>query len=739
MKTIAAFLVSAFVSVAFAEIYTYAPVEFIQTDGHSYIDTGIPGNAKKIQQRARFQMLEVPSSETYVGVFGSYGPNGWGPERCVGYESCAFFVNSKMMLPTYTGSNTGGYYHDAPVKNGWYDIYLHDGFSQNYQSTVAYSSVTGVGYNWASLKDGEFSTLLVGNVNNTASELYTQLGSVMPMRWYYYEAIEHDTGTSLIKLTPVKCVETGVFGMIDEVSGRFFASEVDDHPFIGPEYVAWRGADHVYPANAVVSVPAGTTNRVTNADVPTLNNLGGILVEDETSVFAFTNFTAATDIYVPFYGRGEIRHEYGNVKEHKLYGDNRAFAGLHTLHRALVGLYNQYSLGWTNRVSHFANDNGHLQCKSSGTNSVHLRLCGTGSLARMIQVNAAKTVFAGALELDLAKELNLHGGDNNGELAFTGPVTNVQDESFYRILISRNVKFAGNVERFFGKCWLTSSGTVSLGGRIHFIGRAHNHYLNPQEYGQVGASSGGTVAFLSDNVLDKDVIFLMGWGYTADLTPKGTVDLNGFDQRVGRLITGVKAPFDGLVRPQASNLVIKSSRPAILKVCNTAVMGHGGSILNLPGCWPGRVNGAASVEIDTSGSIETPGNVSFTCAQSDTTGGLYARRGKITLYETASFPNLSELVASGEGRIETFSSAVGGADLHVALTNCTLTAPMVPLTIAENCVLTARTAIVTRGTATRWLKVGDYTCAELPGLIGGKGTLKVLEYAGKKGFSILVK
>lgn len=273
---------------------------------------------------------------------------------------------------------------------------------------------------------------------------------------------------------------------------------------------------------------------------------------------------------------------------------------------------------------------------------------------------------------------------------------------------------------------------------MHFASRGYGRWNNPQDYGQVGASSGNRVAFLNDDVLDADVNFLMGWSYTTDPTPEGTIDLNGFDQRIGRLITGVGG-IGAASRPQAVRLEITSPTPATLRIRNTGVLGHEPYLSYLPGCWPGRVNGAASIEIDTDASIDTPGVVSFTCAGSATTGGLYARRGTIKVYETASFTNLTALAASGEGRLEILSSAVGGANLHVALTNCTLTAPMVPLTIAENCVLTARTAIVTRGTAARWLKAGDYTSAELPRLIGGNGTLKVLEYAGKNGFSILIR
>lgn len=724
MKKLIATVVAVAASVALAN--TYVPVEFIQTDGYAYLDTGVHGNAVKVQQKVRLQFLAVPSSTTAVGVFGSYSG------ELTSSSSCALTAASDHVYPNYSGSTSSGYYYGAPVANGFHDYYLHHGYAQDYGGRIAYDAATGTGYNWYQrnrLEDRELPTLLLGNVQKDDGELHTAVGSVVPIRWYSYEAIDHDTGASLCKLTPVKCVETGLFGMLDAVSGKFITSEVERHPILGPNYVEWAGTGATYDSNAIILVPANTTNVVNDTAIAKLNATGGIKVEDETSVFSFSNCTSTVSLYAPFWGPGEVRVEQGSGMM-KFYADSRAFAGQFSLIELQADLCHRYGWGLTNRV--YMKTGKYCDLRTSGTVSNTYVFAQMSE--RFCQQETDSFVLAGPTYLDLVDGLNLHGG--NGGIHFSGSVTNISTNTTFRSsIISSRVYFEGDHDRYMGRLYIKSQGAVYLGGKMHFVSRGYTIWNNPQDYGQVGAANGGTVRFLSPYVLDEDINFLMGFGYTRDTTPEGYIYLDGNDQQVGRLITGV----GGLKtddRPQATSLKIDSptNAPAKLVIRNTAVTGHSPMHGYLPGLWPGRVTGAASVEMNTATNIATAGKISFTCAGSDTIGGLYARRGTIKIYETASFTNLTELVASGEGQIEVLTSAIGGDDLCVTLTN--VAAGTIPLTIGEGCSITARAAVVK---SAKWLEPGTYTKDNLPLYIGGGGELVVKEYGGPKGMLLLVR
>lgn len=731
MRKLIAAVVAVLASVALAN--TYVPVEFIQTDGYAYLDTGVPGNAKKVQQKARLQFLAVPPSTTMVAVFGSYSGG------LTSYSSCALTVASDHVYPNYTGSTSSGYYYGAPTANGFHDYYLHHGYSQDYGGGVGRSDTTGVGYNWGSLKDQELPTLLLGNIKKDDGELHTAVGSVVPIRWYSYEAIDHETGASLCRFTPAKCVETGLFGMLDAVSGKFITSEVEGHPILGPDYVEWAGTGADYASNAIILVPANTTNVVNHTAVAKLNPTGGIKVEDETSVFSFSNCTGSASLYAPFWGPGEVRVEQGSGTM-KFHADNRAFAGQFSLIELQADLYHRYGWGLTNRV--FLQTGKYCDLHTSGTVSNTYVFAKMSN--RFCQQGSEAFTLAGPTYLDLVGGLNLHGA--NGGIHFSGSVTNIStNTTFQSSIISSRVYFEGDHDRYMGRLYIKSQGTVYLGGKMHFVSRGYGIWQNPQDYGQVGATDGSTVRFLSPYVLDEDINFLMGWSYTANTTPKGYIYLDGNDQQVGRLITGLNGVKSDS-RPQATSLKLDSptNAPAKLVIRNTAVCGHSPNCSNLPGCWPGIVTGAASVEINTATNIETAGLIAFTCAGSDTTGGLYARRGTIKIYETASFTNLTELVASGEGQIEVLTSAIGGGaggealgGLCVALTN--VAAGTIPLTIGEGCSITARTAVTRSAENPKWLEPGVYTKDNLPLCLAGDGELVVKEYGGPKGLMLIIR
>ena len=738
MKNLIAAVVAVAASVALAN--TYVPVEFILSDGYAYLDTGIPGNAKKLQQKVRYQFVTAPTAA--AAIFGSY-TNG-----IVSLSSCAVYVQTTGTAGTfigYTGGSSGGYYFStAPAANVFYDLYLHHGYAENYGGATA-KATTGVGYNWNSLKNIYFSTLLVGNCHTGEGGLHTTPGAVPKIRWYSYEVIDHETGVSILRLTPAKCVETGAYGMVDSVNGGFYESEDTEHPFIGPDYVEWAGTDATYASNAIIVVPADTKVTVNHAAVAKLNSTGGIKVESETSVFSFSNCTGSASLYAPFWGPGEVFSEQSSGIL-SYYADNRAFAGRLSIVDAQTQLRHRYGFGLSNRVYVASNK----KCEIYTGGAVSNVYCFARQSGQIVQQSSAPFSFAGQIYLDLSGAFSVNVA--NSSICFSGPVTNRLPKTapIHEITLSSPTNcwpmvFDGGHDRFMGSTYIKTSIPLEIDGKLHFVSRGYGIYNNPQSYGQIGAANGGKVRFKSSYVLDEDVIFLMGFGYTLNPTPKGCIYLDGNDQQVGRLITGVGG-LKADDRPQATSLEINSptNAPAKLVIRNTAVIGHSPMHGYLPGCWPGLVTGAASVEINTATNIATAGTLSFTCAGSDTTGGLYARRGLIKLYETCSFTNLTELVASDEGQIEVLTSAIGGGaggealgGLCVALTN--VAAGTIPLTIGEGCSITARTAVTRSAENPKWLEPGVYTKDNLPLCLAGDGELVVKEYGGPKGMLLLIR
>lgn len=711
------------------------PVEFIQTDGYAYIDTGIPGNPKKIRQRARFQFLAKATSRAYY--MGSYGG--------VSHTDCSVSCDASQMYVDYSSGTSSGYTYTSYAANTHYELVLREGYALRNDSATAKGGApyNNKGYNWNSLKNVDIPTLWLGNAQLADGSPRTTPGDVPPIRWYEYVAYDDQTGEEYIHLKPAKRIdgETVTFGMMDKVHGGFYASAVEGHPIIGPEEVAFVPGT-TYANNALIVIPSGTEVVADNADTAKIRELGGIRFEDETSTLTISNLTTEQTFRTMLFGRGKFRDILGKAETSlRLAMDNRDFGGIFDISNAQVFVNGDHVFGTTNRVyvintsgtHHFLGDGGVVF-----ENEFHFGGLGGSRL----QPNGRFT-FKGPFIFERNRSGDFHGygtEESGSGLYLVGFVTNTLPELGGQITQSHYLRFHPTNECYLGKLRIKTTGHTRYGGRIHTT-TSYGIVQNPQDYGNIGPSGGSTVSFVAgcDNVFDDDVIFLFGHGYTSNATPGGKMDLNGTNQRVGRLITGVGNPGqDQAAPPQATGLQITSETPGSLTIRNTTVLGHSPYNGYHPNLFPGRINGAASVILDTEPSLSA-GGFKVGCAGSNTSGGLYARRGTITILATATFTNLTELVASGEGRLDVNTGAIGGDDFRVVLTNSTLTAGKVPLTIAENCVLTARTAIVTRSGADRWLAAGDYTAANLPDHVGGGGTLKVLEYGGPKGLVFIIR
>ena len=204
-------------------------------------------------------------------------------------------------------------------------------------------------------------------------------------------------------------------------------------------------------------------------------------------------------------------------------------------------------------------------------------------------------------------------------------------------------------------------------------------------------------------------------------------DLNGFDQCYGTMYWKADDKY-------CPKFVITSPTPATLTICGG--MRNDAAAASYTYC--GRVNGAASVELNSTNSA-TAGLAKFAFGASETTGGLLCRRGTLTVESTASFSNLTELVVSGEGKMALNTSDIGNAtNLCVAVTN---TLSNGALTLADGVEISADTMVIK---ADRWLNAGVYggpnsAAPHKLDCLAGTGTITVNRYGGPKGLLLLVR
>ena len=157
----------------------------------------------------------------------------------------------------------------------------------------------------------------------------------------------------------------------------------------------------------------------------------------------------------------------------------------------------------------------------------------------------------------------------------------------------------------------------------------------------------------------------------------------------------------------------------------------------------GRVLGEVSVVLDSKST--TAGKITFGGNDSSTAGGMRAVRGTILIAPSATFPNLTALDVTGEGKCEVYTSALGTVrtgpknllPLTVSVTNAVAGA----LYIDTGVTIAADTAIV----GAEWLSPGltygsTASAADVKlAALSGTGLLTVERYGGPKGMILMLR
>lgn len=751
------FLFAAAVSSALSADTYDERLAFVETDGSQWIDTGIHPNPKRTRIAAAFRVMEYPAgitNGTYLALYGSLNEKnnrtGWeyfsATDRKSCYRSFGCFIgrteDCHRLFPAWTGSTASGYYQ--PTTGNYTTMTAFE--VVGYQAAASVNGRKTAGYYDASRFDETLTnTLYIGNVNNAGCGLYTPPEECPRIQWYRFRVWLDDVPVG--DFIPVK--KNGVAGFFDQVGGTFYPS-AGTAPFIAPVLKTWTGegtADFTDDGNwtgglvpeterDVAYFPSGVTSSVPLSAIATLNGLGGIRV-DAGALVSFTNAVGKGDFLPPFLGNGTIRFaDSPPANALKCHSDSQGFAGRVEVTNSYLHVLSPNCLGGESAEVHvWLDDTGYrFYCTSRDAGSARYFFHRTGQFV----FTPESTELRGPVVVDTPNNISFHangsqtfrfsGGFVVGGSTPTNQATTLGAGFYYmenpdalydigpaKLIVQAHLKIGAPLA-----CEKVSSDTVWKNANIVVNSNAKNG-----------------LRFGAANVLPDHTYVTLNYADGLTNVKPSTIGLDGFDQRLGTLAyysnagTGDNDP--GSV--WNTNMVIESSSPATLTLCHG--MGDGYEInYHYRGIFAGRVNGAASIVLDSAS--ETPGKIRFNCPGSTTSGSLTARRGTVEIMPTATFTNLTGLVASGDGKLIVNTSAVGQADRETApylvLTN--VTAGSLPLTIGAGCSLTVETAVVGGG---RWLKEGVYTAARLPRYLDGAGELVVKAFGGKPGLLLIVR
>ena len=709
---------------AFADTYD-EKLDYIDTTGTQWVDTGILPKALTTRVRARVAVLERPAST--VALFGTArhpNPAAWDGSWITAWTG---MLNADMFFSYWTGSDGGGYRYPESGQYAANSPITIEGFLgsawYNGGKTGGHYDVPG-GKNGYHYTDNpqyayvEGQSFYVGNANDSTGALLTEPGSAPKIRWYSF-SIEIDDEV-VCNLIPVK--KGGVAGFFDTVTETFLPSRSED-AFVEPQYFTWKGGGDteawddgsnweggVAPGCNCVRIPNNCTAIVRQPDTAYVSKFGTILLDGADATLSFSNLTAAVTFNVPIKGTGHFRVEqdasYASTELRLSMGsDNSAFTGDFTITNAGLRVKNAKGLGTSgNRVNAYITGSERVYFSFTGTCTSEFYLkCGGYSCAYMTEAFCSPVLTGDVHALGL---LILRGYDAANRLTLDGQI--VRDVSAELDLNT------GLTLTHDGLDLSTKSATVFMGSDKKFGGYVKS----------LGTCySDGSVEFIAPNVLNA------AYGNTWQMGNNGysyTFDLGGFDQRIGTMRW---KPATG---SQPSAVITSTKGPATLTICSNI---RNDSLANT---FCGRVRGEATIELNSTNSA-TAGSAKFAFGASETTGGLLCRRGTLTVESTASFSNLTALVVSGEGKMVLNTSDIGNAtNLCVAVTNAPADGA---LTLADGVALLADTMVIKTD---RWLDAGVYggpdsaapnklTC------LAGTGTITVNRYGGPKGFLLLVR
>lgn len=691
-------------------------LEFIETSGSQWVDTGLVPDRLKTRITASYAILERP--EGPVGLFGVLRAKLDPVDADPGWEAGWITAFSARVSPTLLLADwTGGYSDQASYTYQYAVAAKYD--EECWQATVWYNGEKRGGYYGPDDPAGNYvpsseqrpfsdvQTLYIGNVNNADGSLLTEAGKMPKVRWYGFKVVTG--GVTVGDFIPV--LRDGVAGLFDKVTETFFPSR-GEAAFIAPARFVWKGGGETKSwsdktnwegaeapsKGSVVVIPAGKEALIDNsADLAVANSLSQIKIADPTATLCISNIAVNSRLSVPLSGTGRFLHlDSGDGSADDEYhhlaidGNNSGFAGVFAITNCGLLVANENALGGKNGGTVYCHLKGRQRLTLDGGTFYNLFYVGGTEYSTSFLIAQDDSDLMN--DVHLTSSVGLHAGGH--QFRFHGKV--YRDDLTSTISIASTlVSLLGGVD-FSGSALSLYCGTVLLGG--------------PEGGSDLGRMfCDECVRFAATNVFPEGYSdFRFGNGATC------LIDLNGFDQRVGWMYMG-----GGTTQPPR----LTSATPAKL-----AIEGWGIG----DGIWTGNgdtISGCATLELKSS-------VMALADMESSTAGGLSVSGGRMTVKSSARFPNLTELKACGNGTL-----VVEGAQLGTATNMVVSVLDNGVLEIADGVTIAAQTA---RVSDEKWLSEGVYggpdsaAPVKLP-CLSGTGLLKVKSYGGKKGFILLFR
>ena len=779
MKKLIALAAVAVCGIAFADTYDER-LEFLETTGTQWVDTGLRLNLKYSRVRGRFRLLENP-----VGTVGLCGvcekkDNLTGRDSSKGNLLYSFAIcvgmpgTSPKFIPAWVGNaDTTQTLYTRDISLDW--GYEFDGLCAYVKLNGGSTTLGYSGYQAdrpdALIEEGR--TFYIGNVNNGGEGPYTESGKMPKVHWYGVTFWTYNKETQQDELIgdfiPVR--KDGVAGFFDTVTETFFPSQGAD-PFVAPNRIAWTGngaADNFLdkdnwdgvaaPAakTDVAVIPDKTTVTGTYPNLKAIQKIGAISLPGADSLLKFSTATEAIRVFVPLFGKGTFRCESTGQTAY-FCSESSAFAGLVDFYNVSVRLDTFHGFGGEQTSVRYDSSSSYRLSFNIGYASpvsFAMHIVRTGDY---IYPDGGVS-FDGPVYLDgdSGAQVNLTGTSPTCAINFNGAITNASTTARTLSLSSSNLGLNGE-EKYPGLIRFVAR-SADINVPMHCavmpkddsIKRQLNLGLYPEE-----AKNKLSFRFGADNVLGEYAALLINYDYDLFNSRPRHFNLNGHDQTIGTLSVHSENWFywnDPTKNHLATNTIIWSDTPATLTLagyCRNNMMYPEKNYV-----YPGRLNGELSFVLDSRTNVMATANdtlpdncgiIRFTSALSTTCGGITAKRGLIDIRSQAAFSNLTALAVTGEGQIHVRTAAIGVAnsDFHVAVTNVNVTtvtdSKAGTLEIDEGLVLEANTAQM----GERWLDAGDYAAEASDGVrpckyLSGAGILRVRTYGGPKGLMLILR
>ena len=622
-------------------------VEFVETDGEAWIDTGFKPNPKRHRPLFRFIPLERPTDDaTRIALFGVNGTK----NECTGNKAYSAAIGhwsdaGVHINPLWCGSgggyhypNTGNYAVGRPYS---IDFRMIDGVAcayvnQGHKCGGYYSKYDGV-------VEG---SVIIGDIRN-GTALYSETTTDWrrgKMRYLGFEVWDTSNNEKLADFRPAK--RDGIFGFYDSITGRFFKSRGREE-FKGPEYVAWSGDGVPVATGKVAVVAAGATKRVAYPEIAEINELAGVKLEGEDSTIIFTNGLTTTALTTSFSGKGHVvalDSKVDSTANLYLRGDSTFFTGDFAFTNAGVYVdFAPFALGTTNKV--IINNSGSKDTRRFSVNATSI-----SNEFHIVRVNSLffgnnTPTIMGKLYLDLPGGVTFHG--NSQRLYLNCPIETTAINNRSTAYLNANVTLGGGeaASKYFAKLHVQGASTTYLGSPLRFDEVAYTATI--YDSCNYSWNGGAKNVFAMTNVFEDSVFFLCNYAKANSNTNSATLNLNGYDQVIGTLGVYTVVGFNPAIHYN-TNMVITSEKPAVLTIRRTCRNDNAANVFH------GRITGAASLCLDSN--LATPGAIRFCAPGIKTTGKLDIKRGTVKFDATADGARFGSIVFGVEGALEIASN-----------------------------------------------------------------------------------